>query len=106
MTPATGVSHLVCSSNPALTISVGAIFENQMAEEKTACQDNCTNNELILNVKAKRAPRFKAGATLSKKVNLVDVDLIEHFEEDFESTEIKMKFKIESCYCNDEKPPQ
>ena len=39
--------------------------------------ENCIKNDLILNVKQKNVTRFKAGAELSGKVNIMDVTVNE-----------------------------
>lgn len=61
------------------------------------CNTTCQNNELIVNVKATKRPRFKAGAELSGAVNIMDVNVDQIFGEDFEQIEIKFKLSTETC---------
>ncbi len=56
------------------------------------CQDNATQKEnLVVQIKTKRRPRFKAGAELSSAVNLVVVDVIETADDDFETLELTIQ---------------
>ena len=57
---------------------------------------NCATGELILNMKTKH-PRFKAGAELSSKVNLVDVTFNQEHEGDFLVTDLKLHFQTQEC---------
>lgn len=61
------------------------------------CNKNCQANDLMINVKAKRRPRFKAGAELSSAVNIVDVNVDQEIGEDFEALEIKIRLNSETC---------
>lgn len=59
--------------------------------------ENCKKSDLIVNVRKKDVRRFKAGAELSGKVNIMDVDVIEEVNETSESIEVKIKLSSESC---------
>ena len=61
-----------------------------------AVKNNCAQSDLILNV-SKRAPRFKAGAELSKSVNLVDVEWNEEVSDTHEVLEVKLHLRSEGC---------
>lgn len=74
-------------------------------EESSEISESCKlkmkleseNNERFeLNLK-KRATRFKAGADLTEKVNLVDVDWIE--EQDEKSETLSVSIKVVSSVC-------
>ncbi len=56
----------------------------------------CTNSNLILNVK-KKTVRFKAGADLSSSVNLMDVNVLEDKDDKFETLEVQIKLTSERC---------
>ena len=64
---------------------------------KDNCNETCLNSDLIVNLKATRRPRFKAGAELSGKVNIMDVVVNEEVGEDFEEIEIKLRLTTETC---------
>ena len=57
--------------------------------------ENCVKSDLIVEVKAKRKPRFKAGSELSGKVNLVAIDFNEEIDETSESIELKRHISSE-----------
>lgn len=57
---------------------------------------NCVIGELILNVKSK-TPRFKAGAELSNKVNLVDVTFNQEHQGDLLVSELKLHLQMQEC---------
>lgn len=59
--------------------------------------ENCKKSDLILNVRKKDVRRFKAGAELSGKVNIMDVDFNEEVNETSELIEVKIKLSSESC---------
>lgn len=59
--------------------------------------ENCTKSDLIVNVKTKRAPRFKAGSDLSNRVNHPDVDLHEELTDEHELVEVKLTLSSEWC---------
>ncbi|MFZ9029294.1 MAG: hypothetical protein ACO2Z9_09790 [Crocinitomicaceae bacterium] len=59
--------------------------------------ENCTKSDLIVNVKTKRAPRFKAGSDLSNRVNHLDVDLNEELTDEHELVEVKLTLSSEWC---------
>lgn len=61
-----------------------------------AVKNECTSRDLILNVKS-RTPRFKAGADLSKTVNLVDLDYNSEVHDNFEVMEMKLHLRSEDC---------
>lgn len=57
----------------------------------------CDSNDLQIAVKAKRTPRFKAGAELSKSVNLIDVEYNEEVTDTYEMLEVKLLLRSEDC---------
>ena len=57
----------------------------------------CQTENLVMDIKAKRSPRFKAGSDLSGKVNMVAIHLNEESTEDAELFELKMELKFERC---------
>ncbi len=59
--------------------------------------ENCKKSDLIVNVRKKDVRRFKAGAELSGKVNIMDVDFNEEVNETSEMIEVKIKLSSESC---------
>lgn len=58
---------------------------------------NCANQDLVLNIKATRKPRFKAGADLSKTVNRMDVDFNHDITDEAEVIEVKLHLASEVC---------
>jgi hypothetical protein len=60
---------------------------------------NCTTGELFLNVKSK-TPRFKAGAELAHKVNMVDVNFNQEFEGEALVTDLKLHLQVHDCAVN------
>ncbi len=54
-------------------------------------EKECKKSEWDIKLKSKRKPRFKAGADLTDKVNLIAVDIIEEMNEDSLTTDIKME---------------
>lgn len=61
------------------------------------CNKKCQTNDLMVNVKATRRPRFKAGAELSGSVNIMDVNVDQEIGENFEAIEIKIRLSTETC---------
>ncbi len=61
------------------------------------CNKTCQTNDLMVNVKATRRPRFKAGAELSGSVNIMDVNVDQEIGENFEAIEIKIRLSTETC---------
>jgi hypothetical protein len=57
---------------------------------------NCVTGELMLNVKSK-TPRFKAGAELSNKVNLVDVTFNQEHQGDLLISDLKLHLQMQEC---------
>lgn len=57
----------------------------------------CQTESVVLDLKAKRRPRFKAGSELSAKVNLVAVELNEETIDDTEIFELKLELQFERC---------
>ena len=51
----------------------------------------------MVNLKATRRPRFKAGAELSGRVNIMDVHVDQEIGDDFEAIEIKIRLSTETC---------
>ena len=58
---------------------------------------NCANQDLVLNIKSKRKPRFKAGADLSTHVNRLDVDFNHDITDEAEVIEVKLHLTSELC---------
>lgn len=61
-----------------------------------AVKNDCAKGELLLSVKTRR-PRFKAGADLSKTVNVVDLNWNENHTDEFSEMEVKLHLKTEEC---------
>ncbi len=61
-----------------------------------AVKNDCAKGELLLSVKTRR-PRFKAGADLSKTVNVVDLNWNENHTDEFSEMEVKLHLKTEGC---------
>ena len=60
---------------------------------------NERESKLDILVKARKAPRFKAGSDLSGKVNRVDVDFDEQYLDDSQSIELKVTI-VQELECN------
>ncbi len=65
--------------------------------ENTNCTNKCQKSDLIINVTKKNVTRFKAGAELSGKVNIMNVVFNEEIGENFEQLEIKLHLSSEAC---------
>lgn len=65
--------------------------------ENTNCTNECQKSDLIINVTKKNVTRFKAGAELSGKVNIMNVVFNEEIGENFEQLEIKLQLSSEAC---------
>ena len=65
--------------------------------ENGNCTDNCKKSDLIINVTKRDVRRFKAGAELSGKVNIMNVVVNEEVGENFEQLEIKLHLSSEAC---------
>jgi hypothetical protein len=65
--------------------------------ENSNCTTKCQKSDLIINVTKKNSPRFKAGAELSGKVNIMNVVFNEEIGENFEQLEIKLHLSSEAC---------
>lgn len=65
--------------------------------ERTNCAESCQKNDLIVNVKTRNIGRFKAGAELSGKVNIMNVEVNEEIGEDFQDLEIRLHLSSELC---------
>ncbi|MFO0495262.1 MAG: hypothetical protein ACK50Y_06995 [Flavobacteriia bacterium] len=61
------------------------------------CIEKCQKNDLIVNLKARNVGRFKAGAELSGKVNLMNVEVTEHHTEELQEVEIRLHLSSEAC---------
>lgn len=61
------------------------------------CNKTCQTDDLMVNLKATRRPRFKAGAELSGRVNIMDVHVYQEIGDDFEAIEIKIRLSTETC---------
>lgn len=57
----------------------------------------CYNEDLNIEVKATKKPRFKAGAELSGKVNKISIDVDQDQTNDSESIGIKLTISSEVC---------
>lgn len=58
------------------------------------CKEEATRNEnLVVKIKTKKRPRFKAGAELSGVVNLVAVDINETADNDSETLELSIQIQ-------------
>lgn len=57
----------------------------------------CYNEDLNIEVKATKKPRFKAGAELSGKVNKISIDVDKDQTNDSESIGIKLTISSEVC---------
>jgi len=64
---------------------------------KTMENSNCKHNDLMVNIKATRTPRFKAGADLSKTANVLNVEFHEELTAEREVTEVKLHLSSEAC---------
>ena len=49
-----------------------------------------SKEQLAISQKERATPRFKAGADLTEKVNVLEIDLVEELNEDSEISEIKL----------------
>ena len=65
--------------------------------EGTNCAESFKKNDLIVNVKARNIGRFKAGAELSGKVNIMNVEVNEEIGGDFQDLEIRLHLSSEVC---------
>jgi hypothetical protein len=59
--------------------------------------ENCIKNDLILNVKQKNVRRFKAGAELSGKVNIMDVSVNEDETDTHDILEVSLVLTNKQC---------
>ncbi|MES2587711.1 MAG: hypothetical protein V4622_01950 [Bacteroidota bacterium] len=80
---------------------VSADIEEESSEDLESCKlklklESEDNERFELNLK-KRATRFKAGADLTEKVNLIDVDWIEEHDEDIETLSVSIKIVSSVC---------
>ena len=58
--------------------------------------ENCSKNDLILNVR-KKSVRFKAGAELSSSVNLMDVSVTEDTTDTHDILEVALVLTNKQC---------
>lgn len=58
--------------------------------------ENCSKNDLILNVR-KKSVRFKAGAELSSSVNLMDVSVTEDATDTHDILEVALVLTNKQC---------
>ena len=70
---------------------------NSKEMENGNCTDKCKKSDLIINVTKRDVRRFKAGAELSGKVNIMNVVVNEEVGENFEQLEIKLHLSSEAC---------
>ena len=68
-----------------------------------AVKHDCATSDLVLNVKTRR-PKFKAGAELSKSVNLVDLDWDETLEGESTVLDLKLHLRSEGCIVKGDLP--
>lgn len=66
-------------------------------------KNDCASRDLILNLKS-RTPKFKAGADLSKSVNLVDLDWNETIEGESAVLDLKLHLRSEGCIVKGDLP--
>ena len=59
--------------------------------------ENCIKNDLILNIKKKDVRRFKAGAELSGKVNIMDVSVHEDATDTHDILEVSLVLTNKQC---------
>lgn len=59
--------------------------------------DNCKKSDLVLSVRKRDVRRFKAGAELSGKVNIMEVDFNEEVNDTSELLEVKIKLSSDVC---------
>jgi hypothetical protein len=69
----------------------------QRKMERTKCAEVCQKSDLIVNVKARNVGRFKAGAELSGKVNIMNVEVIEEIGDNHQDLHIKLHLSSEAC---------
>ena len=62
-------------------------------------EKDCKNKsqDLQINVRTRNKVKFKAGAELSKSVNLVDVEWNEEVSDTHEVLEVKLHLRSEGC---------
>lgn len=65
--------------------------------EKSNVLENCQKRDLIIQLKARSIGRFKAGAELSGKVNLMNVVVNEELGDDFQDLEVHLHLTSEVC---------
>ena len=65
--------------------------------------ENCSKNDLILNVR-KKSVRFKAGAELSSSVNLMDVSVTEDASDTHDILEVALVLTNKQCEQNKSEP--
>jgi hypothetical protein len=58
--------------------------------------ENCSKNDLILNVR-KKSVRFKAGAELSSSLNLMDVSVTEDATDTHDILEVALVLTNKQC---------
>ena len=80
---------------------VSVDLEEEAMENEDSCRlkmklESEDNERIELTLK-KRATRFKAGADLTEKVNLVDVDWVEEHDEEIETLSVSIKVVSSVC---------
>jgi hypothetical protein len=65
--------------------------------------ENCSKNDLILNVR-KKSVRFKAGAELSSSVNLMDVSVTEDASDTHDILEVALVLTNKQCWQSKSEP--
>lgn len=95
------VSHFKAGSELADKVNKMNVDINEQQDENSVTTDieidvEQNENELLkVWLKKKRKTRMKAGADLTDKVNLVNIDLTEELSEAAQSCKLKMEFESE-----------
>ena len=72
------------------------ILDTNCKKMEKAVKHDCAESDLVLNVQTRR-PKFKAGAEITKSVNLVDLDWNETLEGDSLVLDLKLHLRSEGC---------
>lgn len=57
----------------------------------------CVNEDMTIELKASKRPRFKAGSELSSKVNLVAIEVNQETTDESEILELRLVLNSEIC---------
>jgi hypothetical protein len=74
-----------------------ALVDRPRQDKQRIKMENCKKSDLILSVRKRNVGRFKAGAELSGKVSMMEVDFNEEVYDTSEMIEVKIKLSSESC---------